>query len=136
MNTTTIKPITNKTNSLKEVLETNPSNIKETVLPGTDELEQLGNDTISKNLDVLDSKTGTKEYSNKETERKEDEEKEEEEADKEENTGRWQVMTNKAKLILRLEREHRIYAREDWQSSYFNPYPSRIVMSACLIQAV
>ena len=46
MNTTAIKPIKNKTNSLKEVLETNPSNIKETDLPGTDELEQLGNDTI------------------------------------------------------------------------------------------
>jgi len=119
-------------NRTKDGIETSTSIIKETTQSMTDDLElvtkaEIGNKTIEavkyiKDKDINKSDIKEEEDDDKNAQKEIEAEAEEEEED----TGQWKVMTNKAKLILRLERDHMIYAGEDWQSSYFKSYHSRI----------
>ena len=86
---------------------------------------ETGNDEIENELKdtVVDA---DKKDSNEFVKHREEEKDKTDAIEETEETGQWQVMTNKAKLILRLERDHMIYAGEDWQSSNFISYHSRI----------
>jgi len=115
--------------------ETTTAIIEETTLLDDDEkLSQTSNKTNKEthlkesNINGIDKKdSGVEEDEQKKGGENEDlKKKVEEEEEEEDEPGNWKVMTNKAKLILRLERDHMIYAGEDWQSGYYKSYHSRI----------
>eukprot|EP00092_Neocalanus_flemingeri_P006703 GFUD01007240.1.p1 GENE.GFUD01007240.1~~GFUD01007240.1.p1 ORF type:complete len:882 (+),score=165.63 GFUD01007240.1:158-2803(+) len=121
-NVTTVEPEENNTDNPNEGVETTTASTTNTTLKTK---EKIGKEAIEIHKDKEDTtKIEVKKDINKPDKNKED--KTDNKDDTDEESGHWQVMTNKAKLILRLERDHMIYAGEDWQSSYFTSYHSRI----------